>query len=178
VKRAGERDRALSTGLFVLFAAFACWEFQTAWLGSAFPSVFRRGDPTAENANWRPLALVINTSNLADSTRDLVLTSAWREAAKVDQGLDGRYHVAVISNDPRNFAIGIRPADFAGHNGWIVLQAITSPPTVAAIKDCYATTQYVSTVTIARGARPDAQLTVWRGNDFLPGRCDMSSFSD
>ena len=164
-----------STTLFLLFVLGFVLEMQSGWLGSAFPHVFRRGDPTAENVEWTPLASIINRGKLSDEDRTFVLTSGWRDAAKIDQGLAGDYRVAVVSDDPRNFAIGVDTKAWAGHNGWIVLEGASMPARSAALKSCFASVEEPSNLTIQRGARPDAKLTIWRGDDFTPKGCTLLS---
>jgi hypothetical protein len=89
--------------------------------------------------------------------------------------LAGDYRVAVISNDPRNFAIGIDPKVWAGRNGWIVLEGSKALVQVAALKSCFGSLEGPSNLTIQRGARPDALLAIWRGNGFTPKGCTLLS---
>ncbi|HSM95039.1 MAG TPA: glycosyltransferase family 39 protein, partial [Rhizomicrobium sp.] len=162
-----------SAALFVIVAALFCGEVQKAWLGDALPGIFRRGDPTAENYEWRMLASQVNKRSVADSRRDFILSSGWRDASKIDQGLDGRYRVLVSGDDPRNFAVAADDRDFQGRDGWIVLRAGVSPTQRAAILNCFSRISRPSAISLARGARPDAELVVWRGQGYLPGRCDV-----
>jgi len=166
---------AASVTIFLLFALAFVMETQSGWLGSTFPHIFRRGDPTADNVEWTQLSSVINRRQLSDEDRMFVLTSAWRDAAKIDQGLGGEYRVAVVSNDPRNFAIGIDAKVWAGHNGWIVLEGASVTTRVGALKSCFASVEGPSPRTIQRGARPDATLAIWRGDGFTPKGCTLLS---
>lgn len=173
VHRWPRRWLAASSVMFLLFAVAFVLETQTGWLGSAWPHIFRRGDPTADNVEWTPLASVVNRQG--NDLRLIVLTSGWRDAAKIDQGLGGAYHVAVVSDDPRNFAIGIDPKAWAGRNGWIVLQGAGAFARMAALKTCFGSVEGPSNLTIRRGARPNATLTVWRGDSFTPEGCTLLS---
>jgi len=168
----------LSTAAFLLFAIGFVVEAKSGWLGSTFPRIFRRGDPTAHNVEWSPLVSAINRQKLADNDRLFVLTSGWRDAAKIDQGLGGRYRVAVMSNDPRNFAIGIDAKAWADSDGWIVLENTASLAQIAALKSCFGSVEAPSTVTIQRGAKPDAKLSVWRGDAFTPRNCKLLSLQN
>jgi hypothetical protein len=166
----------ISTSLFLLFVGLAAAEIQTGWLGASFPSLFKRGDPTAENVEWQKLATVINQNNPGDSSRDIVITTGWREAAKIDQGLAGAYRVVVASNNPRNFAVDLEPANYEGHNGWIVAPAHLPARVTFGLVNCFASAQQVSNVVISRGDRPDAELTIWRGNHYEATHCNMHGF--
>jgi hypothetical protein len=166
---------AVSATLFLLFVLGFVMETQSGWLGSRFPHIFRRGDPTADNVEWRPLGSIINRVNLSDDDRMFVLTSGWRDAAKIDQGLAGDYRVAAVSNDPRNFAIGIDAKAWAGRDGWIVLENAGLPAQISALKSCFASVGVPSTLAIQRGARADAKLTIWRGDGFTPEGCRLLS---
>jgi hypothetical protein len=167
-----------SAAVFLLFAIGFVAEMQSGWLGSTFPQVFRRGDPTADNVEWTRLASIVNRHWLSDDDRLFVLTSGWRDAAKIDQGLGGRYRVVVVSNDPRNFAIGVNAKAWAGRNGWIVSERSNAPTQVAVLKSCFGSVEAPSTLTIQRGARPDAKLTVWRGDGFTPHGCTLLSLQN
>ncbi len=169
---------AISGSVFLLFVCAFVMETQSGWLGSTFPRVFRRGDPTADNVEWISLTSIINRQRLTDDDRLFVLTSGWRDGAKIDQGLGGDYRTAVVSNDPRNFAIGIDAKAWAGRDGWIVLENSDSPAQIAALKSCFAFVEAPSTLTIQRGARADATLTVWRGDGFTPGGCALFSLQN
>jgi hypothetical protein len=164
-----------STAAFLLFALAFVMETQSGWLGATFPHLFRRGDPTADNVEWTPLTAVINRRKLSDDDRRFVLTSGWRDAAKIDQALGGDYRVAAVSNDPRNFAIGIDAKLWAGHSGWIVLEGAGATARVGALKSCFGSVEGPSNLTIQRGARPDATLTIWRGDGFTPKGCALLS---
>ncbi|MBS0273301.1 MAG: glycosyltransferase family 39 protein [Proteobacteria bacterium] len=166
---------AVSAALFLLFVLGFVMETRSGWLGSAFPHIFRRGDPTADNVEWTPLGAIVNREALSDDDRLFVLTSGWRDAAKIDQGLAGNYRVAAVSNDPRNFAIGIDPKAWAGRNGWIVLEGVDALAQVAALKSCFGSLEKPSNLTIQRGIRPDATLTIWRGDGFTPKGCMLLS---
>jgi len=166
---------AASITIFLLFALAFVMETQSGWLGSTFSHIFRRGDPTADNVEWTPLASIINRKKLLDDDRMFVLTSGWRDAAKIDQGLGGEYRVAVVSNDPRNFAISIDANVWASHNGWIVLEGPGAAARAGALKSCFGSVEGPSSLTIQRGARPDATLTIWRGDGFTPKGCTLLS---
>lgn len=168
------RARWLRGWAYVFAAAFGfvitlgVAEIQTGWLGSAFPHLFRRGDPTAENVEWARLRSVIPIGE----ANSIILSTGWRDASKVDQALGGAYRIAVLSDDPRNFAIDMNLRDWKRRNGWIVARA-TAHPSPAALKACFARTHFVSRVVIARGSRPDAVLNVWRGEGFTPQFCHI-----
>jgi 4-amino-4-deoxy-L-arabinose transferase-like glycosyltransferase len=166
---------AASATAFLIFTVVFVLETQSGWLGSTFPRVFRHGDPTADNVEWTSLAAIINRRQLSDDDRLFVLTSGWRDAAKIDQGLAGDYRVAAVSNDPRNFAIGIDANAWAGRNGWVVLENASLRAQNSALKSCFASVGEPSTLTIRRGARADAKLTIWRGNGFTPEGCRLLS---
>lgn len=164
-----------SATAFLIFTVVFVLETQSGWLGSTFPRVFRHGDPTADNVEWTSLAAIINRRQLSDDDRLFVLTSGWRDAAKIDQGLAGDYRVAAVSNDPRNFAIGIDANAWAGRNGWVVLENASLRAQNSALKSCFASVGEPSTLMIRRGARADAKLTIWRGNGFTPEGCRLLS---
>ncbi|MGN6148903.1 MAG: glycosyltransferase family 39 protein [Rhizomicrobium sp.] len=165
----------VSIAAYLLFVLAFVLEVQSGWLGSTFPHLFRRGDPTADNVEWTSLASIINRTKLSDDDRLFVLTSGWRDAAKIDQGLSGGYPVAVVSNDPRNFAIGIDAEIWSGRNGWIVLEGPDAQARIAALKSCFGYVEEASTLTIQRGARPDATFTIWRGDGFTAKGCTLLS---
>jgi hypothetical protein len=166
---------AVSIAAYFLFVPAFVVEVQSGWLGSTFPHLFRRGDPTVDNATWTSLASIINRTKLSDDDRLFVLTSGWRAAAKIDQGLGGGYRVAVVSNDPRNFAIGIDAKIWSGRNGWIVLEGADARAWIATLKPCFGSLEEPSTLTIQRGARPDATFTIWRGDSFTAKGCALRS---
>lgn len=173
-----QRWAAGSAGVFVVIIVLFCAEVQTGWLGTAFSGVFRRGDPTVEYVEWRPLASQISERNLTGGERGFVLTSGWREAAKIDQGLGGHFRVLVVSDDPRNFAIDVHDRNFQGEDGWIVLRTDVSPAARTNVLHCFSEVSTPSTITLSRGGRPDAELAVWRGSGYLPTRCNMRRIND
>jgi hypothetical protein len=59
----------------------AGFEFQSSWLSTEFLHLFKRGDPTAENASWNLLASVLSAP--PDRTRKFTLTLVWRDATKI-----------------------------------------------------------------------------------------------
>jgi hypothetical protein len=166
---------AVSTAAYLLFLLMFVMEVQSGWLGSTVPHLFRRGDPTADNVEWTSLASIINRTKLSDDDRLFVLTSGWRDAAKIDQGIGGGYRVVVASNDPRNFAIGVDAKTWSGRNGWVVLQGADARARIAALKSCFGSMEEASTLTIQRGARPDAAFTIWRGDRFTAKDCTLHS---
>lgn len=162
-----------SAALFVLIVALFCVEVQTGWLGATLPGIFRRGDPTAEYVEWRSLAPLFKEQDVFDRRRGFVLTSGWREASKIDQGLGGRYRVMVATKDPRNFAIDVHDLGFQGREGWIILRTDVSPAIRATVLRCFSSVSAPSTITLSRGSRPDAELAIWRGERYLPARCNV-----
>lgn len=162
---------------FVVIVILFCLEVQTGWLGTAFPGIFRRGDPTTENFEWGQLKSQVTERNRIDRERDFILTSGWRDASKIDQALRGRYRVIVASNDARNFAVDVRDRRFQGHSGWIVLRTGTSPGVTATVLRCFSEVSAPAVITLSRGGRPDATLTVWRGEGYLPARCDVETLN-
>ncbi|HEY2033520.1 MAG TPA: glycosyltransferase family 39 protein [Rhizomicrobium sp.] len=176
-----ERSRArlsIGPGMFfiaaVLFAATvaAGLEFQSGWLGTAFPHMFKRRDPTADNANWVPLAPIAQS----DPKRTFALASSWREAAKIDEALGGKYRVIVASNDPRNFAIDLDPTTLDGKNGWIVLPRPLRAQSENTVRACFRQSTYAASLIVARNERPDASLIVFRGDGFRQSRCNLVAF--
>lgn len=149
-------------------------EYQSGWLGMEFPRLFKRGDPTADNANWSALMPALYAQSGAN--RNFILTLTWRDAAKIDQAVGGKDRVIVASNDPRNFAVDLRPDDFKGRNGWIVLRTPLPLQSENAVRDCFAHSIHADNVVVARNERPDARLIVFRGNDFRPDVCRLTAF--
>ena len=161
-----------STAAVLLVATLgAGLEYQTGWLGKDFPRLFKRGDPTADNASWSALAPV-----LSDSNRKFILTSTWRDAAEIDEAIGGKDRVIVATDDPRNFAVGLHPQTFENANGWIVLRTTTSNELDTAVRNCFGYTAHTANVVIARNERPDASLTVFRGDRFAWRRCKLVTF--
>src|SRR5690348_2857711 len=140
---------AISIAIFGAVMVLGMIEFQTAWMGDAFPRLFRRGDPTAENSEWKDLGAVV-----PPGLHGIVLSTDWRDAAKIDQALEGSYRVEAMSNDPRNFGIGRDFARWRGGDGWIVARD-SARTRATLLAKCFTKTAFVSQVTIARGLRPD-----------------------
>lgn len=167
-----------STVIFVVVAAVFCSEVQVGWLGRAFPGVFRHGDPAADYFEWRLLASRVNERSPIDNGRDFILTAGWREASKIDQGLSGRYHVLVASDDPRNFAVGVHDRDFQNRDGWVILRTNISPVLRTNILHCFLEVSAPSIIVISRGRQPDAELAIWRGKRYSPARCNVQRIND
>jgi hypothetical protein len=111
-------------------------------------------------------------------SRTFVITTGWRDAAKIDQGLAGRYRIVATSSDPRNFAVDLHPTDFEGHNGWIVAPRHLPRNVTAGLINCFASVLPVSNVIVSRGKRPDADLTIWRGNYYEAAHCNAHGLDD
>jgi len=169
------RWAAVSTGIFLTLVLFAGFEFQTEWLGARFSTIFRHGNPTAENAEWTPIVAVLNRDNPADAKRNFVLTESWRDAAKIDQSTGGSFKVAVMTNDPRNFAIGFDKRAWMGRDGWVALPKSQGRPQAVNITRCFSFIRPDSTVSVARGGRADAVIEFWRGEGFDPQHCDFTN---
>jgi hypothetical protein len=168
------RAAVLLGAAFFVFTVAAGLEFQSGWLGTELPRLFKRGDPTADNASWNHLAAILSTQ--PDAERNFVLTLTWRDAAKIDEALNGRDRVIVASDDPRNFAVDLNPENLEGHNGWIVLKTPLPAESESAVRGCFRHTAYVSSIAVARSARPDALLDIFRGDGFSQKSCKLITF--
>lgn len=165
------RWAVVSTLVFLVFVGLAAAEIQTGWLGDAFPGLFPSGDPTAEFDDWRPLAQALVLPGVGVAPNWFVLTFNWRDAAKIDQALDGRIPIKVISDDPRNFAASIDPMKVGGWNAVVVSRTRQSPSASSLVGKCFITLKQVPGLAIRRGRSPDVTLSIERGTDFLPSRC-------
>jgi positive regulator of sigma E activity len=170
------RRLALTAAVLMIATTIAAgFEFQNAWLGTTFPHLFKRNDPTADNTDWTLTPII---SAKADRQDSVVMTTGWRDAAKVDQALRGKQRVIVASPDPRNFAVDLDPAQYENHDGWIVLRA-PYPLTMARnIRACFEHSAYVTDEIVARTERPDARLAIFRAYRFHAGRCHLVAFQN
>lgn len=161
-----------TAALFVTLTALGVLEFQTGWLGWQFPKLFKRGDPTEEYVSWSKLATSIPT----DKPNGFVITTNWRDASRIDQGLDGKYRVLVSSNDPRNFAVALDRNVFSGRFGWIVVRSDTPRLQVDRLKSCFGTLEQPLRVNIKQHTSAPLPLAVIGGNNFKPYNCELPSF--
>jgi len=169
------RRAALIASAFMFVATVAAaLEFQSGWLGTEYPRIFKHGDPTWENASWSAIAAPLSAPS--DISRRLVLTSNWRDAAKIDAALGGHDRLIVTSPDPRNFAVGLHPQALRHENGWIVLRTPLQPQAKLSASACFAHVSHAGNLVVARNTRPDATLIVFRGDDFIPYRCKLTTF--
>ena len=111
---------AAAFAFILIVGAAAADDAASGWLGQRFPSAFRRGDPTAESIEWSQLRGPIAREPVVHQPGAFIAALKWNEAGKVDQAAGDLAPVAVISDDPRQFAYRHPLAGFVGGDALIV----------------------------------------------------------
>jgi len=119
--RAWPRTWVIGSLAFVLaVGVLASADADTGWLGQRYPKLFRHGDPTTESIEWRQLRPVIAADPWLRRPAAFVVALKWNEAGKIDQAVGDLAPVAMMSDDPREFAYRHPLSGYIGHDALII----------------------------------------------------------
>jgi len=129
IERRGASDRrflptlawcAWSVGSFVVLLIVGASAVATGWHARVLPSVFGRGDPTLEAADWRGLAQGLDSLGVLHRPHTFVAATSWVQAGKAAYALGPDTRVLCLSADPRHFGFLYDQRTYVGEDAIIV----------------------------------------------------------
>jgi hypothetical protein len=164
--RAWPRIWAVAGFAFIVaVGAVAADDAATGWAGQAFPSVFRRGDPTTESIEWTRLRGVAAADPLLREHGAFIAALKWNEAGKIDQAVGDLAPVAVISKDPREFAYRHPLSGFVGDDALIIGRLDTVTAQLPALSARFASVRLLAPVGVGRGGRDEIKIGLVEARD-------------
>jgi hypothetical protein len=156
----------ISAAILIVVGGAALDEAAVGWLGPAFPKAFKKGDPTAEDIEWKGLRESLARQGLI-RPGEFIVAVKWNEAGKIDEALKGAEPVYVFSSDPREFAFRGDPVALVGHDALIIGRPDAIRGHLADVAGYFRSTAAARPIAIGRGGRDEIDLTVVRAHDLL-----------
>ena len=156
--------------LFVLAGgALAVFDAATGWAGAAWPTLFKRGDPTAETLEWTPVRVALEQRGRLGATlpRPLLIAPQWNEAGKLDEAVGGEATVMVFSPDQREFAFRHDAKAFVGHDALIVGKLDTLNKRLPELRGYFHDVATGPPIAVGRDGRRELTIGVIEAHDLL-----------
>jgi hypothetical protein len=139
----------------------------TGWIAASFPRLLAKGDPTHDLMEWKGLSKRLRRWGYPKP--DVVIAAAsWAEAAKVAYALGPRVPVTCVGEDPRGFHYDAGATSAVGRDVLLIAnRGLAGQEPMARYAPFFERIEAVGNIPIARGGRPEIELSVYLGRRLL-----------
>jgi hypothetical protein len=137
----------------------------TGWIASAFPSAFKRGDPTGDAVDWRILKLNLRMRGLLP-LYGFVAAPSWIQSGKAAVALGPEVPVLCLCADPHHFYYLRNDSTLLGKNAIIVRKATDRGNVVTDFAPYFEEITPFDVVPVTRGTQVVMNLELFRARNF------------
>ena len=163
--RVAQRWLSASVVGYVGLVLFLVTHAATGWVGRALPSVFVKGDPTADLRTWRELRPTLDSLGLL-TPGVFVAAPSWIQAGQASVAIGPDVPVLCLCADPHHFYYLHNDRAFLGHDALIVKKLKPGDNVPAIFAPYFDSVEAIAMVPVLRHNQALFDIVVYRARNF------------